>query len=67
MKFKVRCKICRGTADVDTDAKTFDISYPEETTPYGGDYPHSSMRECPLTSCTNPETLPQDERVEEIP
>lgn len=63
-KYKVRCKTCRGVATIDTDAKTLDIDYPPDTSPYGGAFPHTSTKECPLMQGLNPERLAQDERVE---
>jgi len=63
-KYRVRCKVCKAVATIDTDNKTFDIDFPADTSPYGGGFPHNTMRECPLTQGLNPEQLIRDERVE---
>lgn len=64
MIYKVRCKQCQGVATIDTEAKTCDISYARETSPYGPDFPHPSMTQCPLTEGLDLEQLVHDDRVE---
>jgi len=65
-RYKLRCKVCKAVATIDTDSKTFDIDYPAETSPYGGDFPHGTMRECPLARGLEPEQLVRDKRVEAL-
>jgi len=65
-KYKVRCKVCKAVATIDTDNKTFDIDYPAETSPYGGNFSHATMMECPLTQGLEPEQLVEDSRVEAL-
>lgn len=48
-KHRLRCRKCKAVAEIDTEAKTANLTYPRETSPYGGRYPHTSMAECPLT------------------
>jgi hypothetical protein len=64
MIYKVRCKTCGGVSTIDTESKTWDTTYPPETSPYGGRFPHPTMKDCPLTSGLSPEELIKDPRVE---
>jgi hypothetical protein len=63
---KVRCKVCGATSDIEPGRSLWDIRYARGRSPYGGDFPHPRLDDCPLTRGIRPEEILEDKDIEEI-
>jgi hypothetical protein len=63
---KVRCRICGATSDIDPEKESWDIRYPRACSPYGQNFPHARLSDCPLTRGIKAREVLRDKDIEEI-